>query len=174
MRGRSLSAETVKKAELLTDALCRFLQGIPLVRIAADDLGRFREGWKASPSTARKKLERLRSFFKFCVDRDWIAKNPAKSLKAPKESVIEKKPFEKEQYCRNAEVIEAPPSPSQPKMKDDVVERSVRTKAGKKRSERRSQRASHARRRRDQLGARVVSRERHVDARPGGGSSRPG
>jgi site-specific recombinase XerD len=33
---------------------------------------------------AAKTLERLRSFFNFCLDSDWIEKNPAKALKPAK------------------------------------------------------------------------------------------
>jgi site-specific recombinase XerD len=97
VRARGLSTETVKKLERLTDELKGYFDGAPLTSITADDLGRFREKWKARPSTSRKKLERLRSLFKFCVERDWIKKNPAKLLRPPKESVIERRPFEKEE-----------------------------------------------------------------------------
>ena len=33
---------------------------------------------------SRGELTELRTFFRFCVDREWIAKNPAKSLRLPK------------------------------------------------------------------------------------------
>jgi integrase len=46
------------------------------------------------PTTASKKLERLRSFFKFCVDRKWCDSNPASALRPPKETAIEKKPYD--------------------------------------------------------------------------------
>jgi len=46
------------------------------------------------PSTAGKKLERLRSFFKFCKDRKWCEDNPASALRPPKEVAIEKKPYD--------------------------------------------------------------------------------
>jgi integrase/recombinase XerD len=44
----------------------------------------FRAGWKDSPITATKNLERLRSFFRFCVDANWLKGNPASALKPPK------------------------------------------------------------------------------------------
>lgn len=40
---------------------------------------RGKENW-----TYIKEVEFLRQFFKFCVDRDWIAKNPARNLDRPK------------------------------------------------------------------------------------------
>jgi integrase len=38
-------------------------------------------------------LERLRGFFKFCVDSDWIEKNPAKAIKAGKVEDADVLPF---------------------------------------------------------------------------------
>ena len=43
--------------------------------------------------------------FKFCVDRDWIAKNPAKPLRPPKETAIEKKPYDAEELDKIAWAI---------------------------------------------------------------------
>jgi integrase/recombinase XerD len=65
--------------------------------ITVDDLGRYRETWKAAPITAVKKLERLRAFFKFCVDRGWCKFNPAVPLKKPKARFRPTLPFTKEE-----------------------------------------------------------------------------
>jgi hypothetical protein len=55
-----------------------------------------------SPVTARrgngthhggKKLERLRSFFKFCADRGWCSFNPAVGVKKPKAKFVQRMPF---------------------------------------------------------------------------------
>ena len=97
LRSRGLSPETIKKFELLKTDLSSFFSDPDVASLSADDLAKFREGWKGRPSTARKKLERLRSFFKFCIDRVWFRKNPAAGLKYPKEISIEKKPYEKEE-----------------------------------------------------------------------------
>jgi len=48
-----------------------------------DALRRFRQEWKDGPRSARKKLERLRSFFKFALEAGWIASSPALATKAP-------------------------------------------------------------------------------------------
>lgn len=94
LNSRGLSRDHVRKAELLRDELILHFPSTRIDKVAADELGKVKETWKVRPSTAIKKLERLRSFFKFCVDRDWIAKNPAKPLKAPKEISIEVKPYD--------------------------------------------------------------------------------
>jgi integrase/recombinase XerD len=36
-----------------------------------------------APISARKKLERLRTFFRFCMESGWVRENPAKLIKAP-------------------------------------------------------------------------------------------
>ena len=43
--------------------------------------------------SSRGEITELRSFFRFCVDRDWIAKNPAKSLRLPKAQTEPTMPF---------------------------------------------------------------------------------
>jgi integrase/recombinase XerD len=43
----------------------------------------YRETWAMAPASARKKLERLRTFFRFCVDSGWTWENPAKLIKPP-------------------------------------------------------------------------------------------
>ncbi len=95
MGSRSLSEETVKEFERLLESLKKKFGGVLISDITADDLAKFREGWKASPITAPKMLERLRSFFRFSIDRGWIERNPALSLKAPKDGQIAVKPYEK-------------------------------------------------------------------------------
>lgn len=89
-----LSVDTISRHKLLKREFEAFFGDIQLRAITLDDVSRFRESWKMSAITARKKIERLRSFFKFCVDRDWIEKNPAKGLKLPKETTIQVKPYE--------------------------------------------------------------------------------
>ncbi len=85
---------TIGKHKLLKRELVEFLGDVPVYTVSVDDLSRFRESWKLSNISARTKIERLRSFFKFCVERDWITKNPAKVLKLPKELSVDRKPYE--------------------------------------------------------------------------------
>lgn len=58
----------------------------------------FRNSWDDAPITALKKLERLRSFFTFCVDSGWIEKNPAKAIKRPIVPDNPTLPFTPEEY----------------------------------------------------------------------------
>jgi hypothetical protein len=97
MRARGLSEDSVAKFERLKDELVAFFGTVSIASISPDDAARFRERWEGRPSTIQKKVERLRSFFKFCVDRDWIEKNQAKGIKYPRELWVPKKPFEKDE-----------------------------------------------------------------------------
>lgn len=46
-------------------------------------LRRYRESWKCAAVTAARRVDRLRTFFSFCIDSGWIERNPAKPLRAP-------------------------------------------------------------------------------------------
>jgi integrase len=100
---RNLNRSTFAKYKLLATRLRDFA-----ARFCLRDLSQltfeyvliFRSTWKGSPRTLSKAVERLRAFFKFCVENDWIAKNPAKTLKAPQVKVLPRLPFS-EQEIRN-------------------------------------------------------------------------
>jgi integrase len=85
---------TIGKHSLLKREIVSFLGDVPVHSVTVDDLARFRESWKLSNISARTKIERLRSFFKFCIEREWITKNPAGALKLPRELSVERKPYE--------------------------------------------------------------------------------
>ena len=56
--------------------------------------------WKDGPRSSAKKLERLRSFLRFAQRRDWIVKNPACDLKAPKVRLCPTMPYTREEMMR--------------------------------------------------------------------------
>ncbi|HEX4310101.1 MAG TPA: tyrosine-type recombinase/integrase [Acidobacteriaceae bacterium] len=89
--------ETLKKHRRLMNQAVKFLGDAPVRSISVDDVSRFRESWKLAPMTTRNTIERMRSFFKFCIARDWMEKNPASSLKLPKIVEVEPKPYEPEE-----------------------------------------------------------------------------
>jgi integrase/recombinase XerD len=53
----------------------------------------FRASWKLGPTASSKRLELLRTFFRFCERRKWIDSNPASELKAPKTVIRPTMPF---------------------------------------------------------------------------------
>jgi integrase/recombinase XerD len=99
-KARGLREPSIYKYKLLLTRLQAFAKDKGLVFISNFDLdmtAKFRETWTNKGTSARKKLERLRTFFTFCHDRGWISSNPAKKLKMPKNEEPPVEPFTKEQ-----------------------------------------------------------------------------
>lgn len=101
MEARSLSPDTIAKFRRMGAELpdCR------IDALTADDIAKIREKWELKPSTAAKKLERLKSFFRFCENRKWLAENPAKGLRPPKEIAIDVKPYDNDELEKIAWAI---------------------------------------------------------------------
>jgi integrase/recombinase XerD len=82
---RHLSWETTRKYRgLLKGRLLSWCEREQLTALSALSVTRmddFRETWTDGPGYAVKNVERLRAFFEFCVDREWIVRNPAKVVK---------------------------------------------------------------------------------------------
>lgn len=84
---RGLREPTLYKFRLLFRQLREFstAQGLVFVSdFTIDDVRRFRASWVNKNFAARKKLEALRAFFKFCHVSGWISINPVLALKAGK------------------------------------------------------------------------------------------
>jgi integrase len=88
---------TMQKHRLLKREAVDFFGNVPVHSLSVDDVSRFRESWTVGLQTTKYKIGRLRAFFTFCVDREWIEKSPAKPLRLPKIDEIERKPFTKEE-----------------------------------------------------------------------------
>jgi integrase/recombinase XerD len=90
---RNLSDASLGKYTLLTKEL-EGTFGKRVVRsISLPDLRKYLESWKMAPVSARKKLERLRTFFKFCIESGWARQNLPKLLKAPVARPMPMPPF---------------------------------------------------------------------------------
>jgi integrase/recombinase XerD len=88
-----LSSASIGKYKLLTKELTARFGDLPVSAVAISDLREYRESWNMAPVSSRKKLERLRTFFRFCVNSEWCKTNPAKLLKLPKETHAPTLPF---------------------------------------------------------------------------------
>lgn len=92
-----LQAGTVRKFKtILRDRLIPFADSRQLEfvsDVSGEQLVAFRHTWEYSLLSAQKHIERLRTFFAFCIGLEWIPKNPAKLLtvKVPRS---QKDPFE--------------------------------------------------------------------------------
>ena len=87
-KARHIGWETARKYENLLQR--RFLawcdaKGYRLLRqVGVDQLREFRASWTDGPNYAAKNLERLRAFFRFCDQAEWVRRNHALAVKAPK------------------------------------------------------------------------------------------
>ena len=95
---RKLGTETLGKYKLLVKELKDEFGESIVGQVSVDDLRSYREKWSVASVTARKKLERLRTFFKFCKESGWVHANPAKVLKAPKGHTQPTLPLTKEDF----------------------------------------------------------------------------
>jgi site-specific recombinase XerD len=83
-QARNLSQETIRKYKLRFSQLEQFSRLKEIVtadKIQLDDLTEFRATWKDGPLSSLKKLERLRSVYRFAVKRKWVTENLAKEIK---------------------------------------------------------------------------------------------
>jgi integrase len=100
---RNLNRATLAKYRLLRRSLDEWCVAHLVYHLAdfrVEEVRSFRTGWKLAPRTASKQLERLRAFFNFCIENDWLAKNPAKSIKAPQVEDAGVNPFSAKQQSK--------------------------------------------------------------------------
>jgi integrase/recombinase XerD len=109
---RQLRPPSIYKYRLLFKQLDAFSQDKGLVYIAECDLDvlrGFRESWKNKNYSARKKLEALRTFFKFVHDSGWLPTNPAKIIKPPKVQDTPTMPYSQTEVTRVLEACDKYP-----------------------------------------------------------------
>jgi integrase/recombinase XerD len=100
-KARGLQPSSVYKYELMLKQLREFCADKGLDYIAecdVENLRAFRESWKNKNFSARKKLEALRTFFRFVHDTGWLATNPAKLIRPPKTNDVPTMPFTQEEF----------------------------------------------------------------------------
>jgi integrase len=93
---RNLRDKTIYKYRLLFGQLEEFTEvnGIRLLReLDAPILRKFRATWKDGNLAALKKLERLRTFFRFALGSKWITENPTTEIRSPRVSARPTLPF---------------------------------------------------------------------------------
>jgi len=101
LEARKLSEQTVRKYRLLQRQMKAFAEerGLKILgQFDLDVLSKFRSTWKVGPRTAGKKLERLRAFFRFAHDRQWVESNPAAKMKLPKATICPTMPLTSQQW----------------------------------------------------------------------------
>jgi integrase/recombinase XerD len=90
---RQLKPETIGKYRLLQREMVAVFGIRPVDSIGVHEVAEYRQSWKLSGISARKKIERMRTFFRFCAERKWSDDNPAVFLKPPKVTSVPTLPF---------------------------------------------------------------------------------
>lgn len=100
---RKLKERTIYKFRLLFRQLETFAKtsGIQfLEQLDISALRRFRASWKDGDLSALKKLERMRSFFRFAHESGWLDRNPVVAIKNPKVTMRPTLPYSREEMLR--------------------------------------------------------------------------
>jgi hypothetical protein len=102
----NLSSETTRKYRLLFRQMGDFARDKGLLYADQFDLtllDEFRSTWKDGPLSASKKIERLRSVFKFGVKRGFIETNPAADMTTPEVKPNPTLPFPEHEMAPNSQ-----------------------------------------------------------------------
>jgi site-specific recombinase XerD len=102
---RGIAVPTLNKYRTFVKQLRAYCDSrgyVLLDQLGVADMDRFYASWKDGNRSRAKKLERLKSFIKFCLKRKWLAEDIADDLRAPEGSSIpaNKKPFTDEEFDR--------------------------------------------------------------------------
>lgn len=114
-KGRNLASPTlIKYVTLLKrlEAFCDKHGVASLPDITFEQLRAFRETWPTGPLATAHHINRLRTFYQFCVEHEWCQKNLAKQLKTPRGHVVEREPYtdlEMEEILEAARTIKLDP-----------------------------------------------------------------
>ena len=85
--GGGIASATLRKYQTFTKQLAKFAEArgyIMLDQFTSRDIDVFYGSWKLGPRAKGKALGTLRGFFRFCINREWLVKNPVTcDLKPP-------------------------------------------------------------------------------------------
>ena len=93
---RRLAGGTLRKYRTFRSVLTKFAEKkgiITLNSFGPQQVRDFMGQRKLGPMSAAKEIERVRTFFTFCVENEWLAKNPASVVKPPKVRTLPRTPF---------------------------------------------------------------------------------
>jgi integrase/recombinase XerD len=114
---RGLREPSIYKYRLLFKQLKAFAEkeGIRfLSECDVETLRRFRESWINKNYSARKKLEALRTFYRFAHESGWLTTNPATLIKPPKVDDPPTLPYTQEEFQKVLKVCDIYPHEGHP------------------------------------------------------------
>jgi site-specific recombinase XerD len=86
-QARNLREPTIKKYSYFQKQMDAFAESRGIRYVQEFDTGlltEFRVSWKSQNVSALKRLQLLRSYFRFCQDQGWVSDNPARRIRNPK------------------------------------------------------------------------------------------
>lgn len=92
-RERQAERYTTPLAAAAAAAGIKFVQGLNL-----EFFERYRQSWTGGPTTAVKRIDRLRSFCAWCCSHGWLRTNPAAGLRPPVEQVDPTMPYTRAEF----------------------------------------------------------------------------
>jgi site-specific recombinase XerD len=97
-RGRSLATSTIEHYRHTLAKLREFCgDGVTFASITADTLSAWRASMTISATTSNIRLEHVRALWNFAMQRDWVTKNVAKSLRRAKATAPGALPYTREE-----------------------------------------------------------------------------
>jgi site-specific recombinase XerD len=111
--GRELRLPTLSKYRTLLRRLNAFCAKCSIARLedlTPESLRNFRETWPTGPRATVNNISRLRAFFKFAIENEWIVRNSALALRGPKHGKdVQKLPFSDQEMTAIAAAAETVP-----------------------------------------------------------------
>jgi site-specific recombinase XerD len=112
-KARQLREASLRKYRQLFGQLKEYsrTRGLALLsNLTTDELVTFRSTWKNSNLSAKKKLELLKAFFRFCTAAKLVPSNPAEGIKPPKIEDAQVMPFSDDDMQKILQSCDAHPS----------------------------------------------------------------
>ncbi len=104
---QSSAPNTLKKYRAILRKLTAYAEWkgyVVIEQLKPIDVREFRQSWTVSPLTASKNMSVVKTFFEFAVANEWIDRNPARMLRAPRGQAAshgrERPPFSDEELRR--------------------------------------------------------------------------
>ena len=97
---RNLNPTTLRKYKFLQTALDDHSQKIRVPELRSwttPTVRSYLDTRKIGPVATEKEIQRLRTFFAFCISNGWITINPAKPIQPPKKNLVPRIPFDEKE-----------------------------------------------------------------------------
>jgi site-specific recombinase XerD len=115
-----IKPSTLKQYKILfarLNAYCKEHGYVFLRQLGVVQVREFRASWTTwSPRTSGKHIERLKRFFRWCVENGWLKDSPAKPLKSPKVGETDVVPFSEEEVEKVLKACKAYSGPNKSRL----------------------------------------------------------